>query len=140
MAGYSGTPLARKLGIKAGHRVALIGAPAGFADTLAPLPDDVALRDQARGTCNVIVLFTDRETTLRKRFDTLARRLAADGGFWIGWPKESSKVPTDLSFDVVQGIGLAAGLVDNKICAIDEVYSGLRFVVRVANRASWPPR
>ena len=139
MAGYSGTPLAKKLGIKPGHRLGLIGAPAGFERELAPLPDDVVVRTQARGNFDVIVLFTQREADLRKRFDKLARRMAANGGLWIGWPKKAAKVPTDLSFDVVQTIGLRAGLVDNKICAIDDVYSGLRFVVRVENRGSWPP-
>ena len=139
MAGYSGTPLAKKLGIKPGHRVGLIAAPRGFEDTLAPLPDDVTVRFQARGTLDVIVFFTDREAELVKRFDKLVHKLPADGGLWIGWPKKASKVPTDLSFDVVQTVGLGAGLVDNKICAIDDVYSGLRFVVRVADRAAWPP-
>ena len=139
MAGYSGTPLAKKLGIKPGRRVGLIGAPSGFASTLAPLPDDVTVSAQARGTFDVIVFFTDREAELTRRFDRLAHKLTAAGGLWIGWPKKASKVPTDLSFDVVQGIGLRAGLVDNKVCAIDDTYSGLRFVVRVANRAAWPP-
>ena len=136
MAGYSGTPLAKKLGIKAGHRLGLIAAPTGFADALGPLPGDVTVRRQARGRFDVIVVFARREADLRSRFG----RLVADGGLWVGWPKKAAKVETDLSFDVVQGIGLAAGLVDNKVCAIDDVYSGLRFVVRVADRAGWPPR
>ncbi|MGD8330348.1 MAG: DUF3052 domain-containing protein [Acidobacteriota bacterium] len=139
MAGYSGTPLARKLGIKPGHRVALINAPPGFEGTLAPLPESVAPRSQARGVLDVIVFFTDREAVLRRRFEKLARHLAADGGLWIGWPKKASGAPTDLAFDVVQSIGLGAGLVDNKVCAIDDTYSGLRFVVRVEDRDNWPP-
>jgi len=140
VAGYSGTPLARKLGIKEGHRVGLIGAPERFADVLEPLPDDVTLHTQARGNFDLIVFFTHREAELYRRFEPLARRMVANGGLWIGWPKKASKVPTDLSFDVVQTIGLAAGLVDNKVCAIDDTYSGLRFVVRVENRDGWPPR
>lgn len=139
VSGYSGTPLAKKLGIKDGHRVCLIGAPEGFERTLEPLPDDVAIRCEARSRFDVIVFFVDREAQLLRRFTRLSRRLRANGGFWIGWPKKASKVPTDLSFDVVQTIGLNEGLVDNKICAIDETYSGLRFVVRVENRAAWPP-
>jgi hypothetical protein len=139
VSGYSGTPLAKKLGIKDAHRGVLIGAPDGFEGTLEPLPDDVVIRYQARGRFDVIVFFVDREAHLRRRFTRLSRRLGANGGFWIGWPKKASKVPTDLSFDVVQTIGLDEGLVDNKICAIDETYSGLRFVVRVENRAEWPP-
>jgi hypothetical protein len=131
--------LAKKLGIKAGHRVGLITAPDGFEGVLAPLPDGVVIRHQGRGRFDVIVLFVDREAELRKRFTKLAPRLAANGGFWIGWPKKASKVATDLSFDVVQAIGLEAGLVDNKVCAINETFSGLRFVVRLENRNDWPP-
>jgi len=140
VSGYSGTPLAKKLGIKAAHRVGLIGAPDGFEETLEPLPDDVVIRYRARGRFDVIVFFVDREAHLRRRFTRLSHRLRAAGGFWIGWPKKASKVPTDLSFDVVQTVGLNEGLVDNKICAIDETYSGLRFVVGVENRADWPPQ
>lgn len=139
MAGYSGTPLARKLGIKPGHRVALLGAQSGFERALAPLPENVALRSQARGVLDVIVLFTDREAVLRRRFEKLTHHLAADGGLWVAWPKKASGVPTDLAFAVVQSIGLGAGLVDNKICAIDDIYSGLRFVVRVEDRDNWQP-
>ena len=97
------------------------------------------IRYQARGRFDVIVFFVDREARLQRRFSRLSHRLTANGGFWIGWPKKASNVPTDLSFDVVQTIGLNEGLVDNKICAIDETYSGLRFVVRLENRAGWPP-
>ena len=139
MSGYSGTPLAKKLGIKAGHTVALIEAPDGFARTLEPLPEDVTIRDQARGRFDVIVLFADRRARLSRRFLPIARKMRPRGGLWVGWPKKASKVPTDLSFDAVQTIGLATGLVDNKICAIDEIFSGLRFVVRLENRDNWPP-
>ncbi len=139
MAGYSATPLAKKLGIKPGHRVGLIGAPTGFAETLAPLPDDVRVATQARGRFDVLVYFAHREAELERRFDALARKIVADGGFWIGWPKRAAKLPADLSFDTIQRIGLAGGLVDNKVCAINEVYSGLRFVVRLQDRAHWPP-
>lgn len=139
MAGYSGTPLAKKLGIKAGHRLGLIAAPPSFARALAPLPENVTIRDQARGRFDVIVFFVDRETDLKRRFGPLAQKLVANGGLWIGWPKKAAKIDTDLAFDVVQRVGLDAGLVDNKVCAIDDTYSGLRFVVRVENRDAWPP-
>ncbi len=133
------TPLVKKLGVKEGHTLGLIGIAADFEATLAPLPDGVAVRHQARGRFDVIVYFPAHQGELRRRFAQLARHMVANGGLWIGWPKKASKVPTDLSFDVVQTIGLEEGLVDNKICAIDETYSGLRFVVRVENRAGWPP-
>ena len=139
MSGYSGTPLAKKFGIKEGHRVALVRAPDGFERTLEPVPDEVTLRRAARGKLDVIVFFVEREAELRRRFGKLARRLVPNGGFWIGWPKKSSGVPTNLGFEVVQRIGLEEGMVDNKICAIDDTWSGLRFVVRVENRDSWPP-
>ena len=131
--------LAKKLGIKPGHRVALVRAPEDFESSLEPVPDDVALRRQARGKLDVIVFFVDRESELRRRFPRLAHRLVSNGGFWVGWPKKSSGVPTDLAFDVVQRIGLDEGLVDNKVCAIDDTWSGLRFVVRVEDRVNWPP-
>lgn len=140
MAGYSKTPLAKKLGIEAGARVALVDPPDGFGGVLEPLPPEVTIRSRARGPLDIIVFFTDRASRLRRRFPTLARNLDPAGGLWIGWPKKASGVTTDLSFDVVQGVGLDAGMVDNKICAIDDTYSGLRFVVRVEDRAQWPRR
>jgi hypothetical protein len=101
VAGYSGTPLARKLGIKAGHRVAIIGAPANFASELDPLPEDVVVRTQARGAFDVMVLFSHRETEVLKRFEILMDKLVANGGLWVGWPKKASKVPI-LSTDAIQ--------------------------------------
>lgn len=133
-AGYSGTPLARKLGIKEGHRVALVAAPEGFEAALAGLPDGVTLTRRASGTLDVIVFFARSARQLAQRLPKLKARLAFDGGLWIGWPKKSSGVATDLAFEAVQPAGLAAGLVDNKVCAIDETWSGLRFVYRLADR------
>ena len=137
-AGYSGTPLAKKLGIKDGCRLALIDAPDGFEKTLEPLPDGVTIRRQGRGRLDVVVFFTKKQAELRKRFPKLAGALDSAGGFWIGWPKKASNVATDLSFNVVQEVGLDAGMVDNKICAIDETWSGLRFVVRKEDCEDWP--
>jgi hypothetical protein len=136
MVGYSGTPLARKLGIKPGHRVALVSAPPGFESHLEGLPDEVSLARQVRGTVDVIVVFVDRAAELGARFGSLARRLDPAGGLWVAWPKKASGRATDLTENVVREIGLAAGLVDNKVCAVDEVWSGLRFVVRLADRPS----
>jgi hypothetical protein len=135
-AGYSGTPLAKKLGIREEARLALVGAPAGFDRTLGRLPTGVEVRRHARGRADVIVCFVTRRVELARRFATLKRALEPAGGLWVAWPKRSSGVATDLAFESVQGIGLAAGLVDNKVCAIDETWSGLRFVYRVADRPS----
>src|SRR3954447_17317116 len=136
MAGYSGTPLARKLGIKPGTRVALIRAPHGFEATLEPLPDGVRLRTQARATQDVVVFFATRVAELERRFDGLANAIAPNGGLWIAWPKGTSNVATDLRESVVRELGLAHGLVDNKVCAVDDVWSGLRFVFRLKDRPS----
>jgi hypothetical protein len=132
--GYSGTPLPKKLGIKSGSQVAFVSAPDGFDATLGALPDDVHTRRQARGKNDVIVFFVTRAADLSRRFATLSRALEPDGGLWVAWPKKSAGVATDLVFEVVQRVGLDAGLVDNKVCAIDETWSGLRFVYRLADR------
>lgn len=141
MAGYSGTPLPQKLGIKEGSRVAWIGAPAGFESALAPLPAKVKLarRVDSPGPpgsppLDVILFFTRRAAELEKRFSSLAAALAPNGGLWVAWPKLASGVATDLTGNVVREIGLAKGLVDNKVCAVDDVWSGLRFVFRLKDR------
>jgi hypothetical protein len=136
MAGYSGTPLAQKLGIKQGHRVALVDAPEGFTGTLGDLPEGVTLHHGVAGKepYDVIVFFTDSRVRLRQRFAGLAARLKPAGGFWVAWPKKASGVATDLTEDLVRAVGLEAGLVDNKVCAVDETWSGLRFVVRIQDR------
>jgi hypothetical protein len=133
-AGWSGTPLARKLGIKPDAVVGLLAAPPGIEELLAPLPDGVAIRRRAQGRLDVIVLFATRRAALEGRFGQAVEALTDDGGLWVAWPKKSSKVPTDLDFDGVQRLGLGSGLVDNKICAIDQVWTALRFVVRLADR------
>jgi hypothetical protein len=133
-AGYSGTPLVRKLGIKEGARLGLIGAPEGFDEVLGALPVDVAVRRQARGPLDVIVAFHTSVRSLERGFDGCRRALDPAGGLWVAWPKRASGVATDLDENVVRELGLAAGLVDNKVCAIDAVWSGLRFVYRLADR------
>ena len=133
VAGYSGTPLARKLGIVEGSRVAIVSAPHGFCDELE-VPYGVRVRTAARGRLDVLVFFVTRRGELTRRFPTMKRALEYDGGLWIAWPKRTSGVATDLSENPVREIGLANGLVDNKVAAIDETWSGLRFVYRRADR------
>lgn len=139
MAGYSRTPLARKLGIQAGSLVVLLGAPDGFSSALEPLPDGVSVGSElpGEGDVDVIVWFCRSRAELAGALKGVARRLAPAGGLWVAWPKKASGVATDLDFSVVQGAGLDLGLVDNKVCAVDEVFSGLRFVVRKENRDAW---
>jgi hypothetical protein len=129
---YSGTPLPRKLGIREGSRVAVLGAPDSFE--LGPLPAGVEVLARARGPLDVTLLFVTRRAELERRFPTLARALEPDGRLWVAWPKKASRLPTDLTFDVVQGVGLDAGLVDNKSASIDANYQGLQFVVRLRDR------
>lgn len=135
MAGYSGTPLPKKLGIKPGHRVTMLGAPQGFLRTLGALPDDVSVRTNLRAReLDVVLLFCPDAKTLRSKFANAADKLASAGGLWICWPKKSSGVVTDITEAMVRQTGLDHGLVDNKICAVDDTWSGLRFVIRVENR------
>ncbi|MBV9919224.1 MAG: DUF3052 domain-containing protein [Solirubrobacterales bacterium] len=133
-AGYSGTPLPRKLGIKPGARLGLIGAQGGFDMTLGELPPEVIVRRRLVGRFDVIVAFCTRRSELERRLAALKGALDPAGGLWIAWPKRSSGVATDVTEDVVRSLGLASGLVDNKVCAIDEVWSGLRLVVRLRDR------
>jgi hypothetical protein len=134
MAGYSGTPLVQKIGIKAGHRVVLRNHPASFAKDLGKLPEGAQSSDRLSGKANVVVYFTDKRAALEKDFAGLSEALVPDGMLWIGWPKKASGRPTDLTEDIVRRVGLACGLVDVKVCAIDETWSGLKFVIRVKDR------
>jgi hypothetical protein len=138
-AGYSGTPLVRKLGIKPDARLGLIGAPAGFDETLGELPPGVIVRRRLRGQFDVIVAFCVARAELKRRLPAWRAALDQAGGLWVAWPKRASGVSTDLSDDVVRELGLAAGLVDNKVCAIDATWSGLRFVYRLADRTGAAP-
>ena len=136
MAGYSGTPLVKKLGIKEGARVAFVNAPDDFNATLGELPSDVKLMKPTTKSLDLIVFFVLSERILARDFAKLAGRLRSNGMMWIAGPKKSSGVATDLIFERVQRIGLDAGLVDVKICAIDDTWSGLKFVYRLKDRAS----
>ena len=133
-AGYSGTPLVSKLGIKPGATLGLIGAPDDFDRTLGELPDGVAVRRRLQGRLDVIVAFYVERSALERRLPALRGALQPAGGLWLAWPKRASGVATDLSDNVVRELGLAAGLVDNKVCAIDAVWSGLRLVYRRRDR------
>jgi hypothetical protein len=139
MAGYSGTPLIKKLGIKPGSNIVFVNAPSGYAAEL-DLPADVITNSRSRKPLDFAQLFVKNEKELRRKFSEYAERLNASGMLWISWPKKSSGISTNLSENVVRDIGLAAGLVDVKICAVDEVWSGLKFVFRLKDRAKVNPR
>ena len=136
MAGYSGTPLPKKLGIKEGSRIALVNAPKDFESELGELPDSVQFIKGAAKSLDIILFFVLNERALVRDFAKLAGRLTANGMLWIAWPKKSSGVTTDLTEQRVQQIGLDAGLVDVKVCAIDETWSGLKFVYRLKDRSA----
>jgi len=134
MAGYSGTPLVKKLGIKPGFNAAFINAPGNFISQL-DLPEDVNVRSRTfRGKLDFILLFVKSRAELSKSFSVYASKLTANGMMWISWPKKASGVKTDLTDNVVREIGLAAGLVDVKVCAVDDIWSGLKFVYRLQDR------
>lgn len=133
-AGYSSRSLPDKLGIKPHTRIALLNAPRGYGVTLRPLPPGLRVTGSLRGTFPFIQLFTTSRRDLERRFPALFRALAQDGALWISWPKRSSGVDTDLTEDVIRAVALAGGLVDVKVCAVDEVWSGLKLVRRTRDR------
>lgn len=134
MAGYSSRTLAQKLGIKRATRIVALGAPPVYASLLGALPEGATLHSRLPSTSGFIHSFHRRREDLALDFPRLARALTDDGTLWISWPKKASGVDTDLTEDVVRAIGLDQGLVDVKVCAVDEVWSGLKFVRRVTNR------
>jgi hypothetical protein len=129
-AGYSGTPLVRKLGIKPGARVAILGAPQGFDATLGTLPEGVAVTRRLGAGQDVVIFFTTERAALADRLGALRAAIAPDGMVWVAWPKKAAGVPTDVTEDVVRDVVLPAGLVDVKVCAIDATWSGLKIVIR----------
>ena len=136
MAGYSGTPLPQKLGLKPGARFGIFAAPDGFNRTLGALPQGVTPTDAARGksALDVILCFASTRAALERLLPRAQARLDPSGGLWVCWPKKAAGIATDITENDVRGLGLAAGLVDNKVCAIDATWSGLRFVIRVRDR------
>jgi hypothetical protein len=139
-AGYSGTPLPQKLGIKEAHKVALLGAPKGFDATLGALPTGatvtttLATRAKQPPLMDVLVVFVKLRADLVVHIATCRPRMQQAGGLWIAWPKKSSGVATDITEDTIRAVALPTGLVDNKVCAIDDTWSGLRLVIRRENR------
>jgi hypothetical protein len=129
--GYSGTPLPKKLGIASGSTVALVGAPAGVIDGL---PDDVTVKRQARGKADVVVAFFTERRELERRIEALGRMIFPAGGLWVAWPKRASGLATTMDENVVRAVALPLGLVDNKVCAIDETWTGLRVAWRRERR------
>jgi hypothetical protein len=134
MPGYSGTPLPKKLGIKDGFHVRLIEAPSDVVAELKPSLEKCKLAREPKAPLDFAMLFTKSAASLKKEFTQLGKNLAPAGMLWISWPKKSSGVPTDLNENIVREVGLAAGLVDVKVCAITEVWSGLKFVRRLKDR------
>jgi hypothetical protein len=134
VAGYSGRSLVEKLGIKPGTRIAILNAPRGYRVTLGSLPPGVVVASAARGTFPFIHFFTRSRTLLQAKVPLLLRALAPDGALWISWPKKASGVATDMTEDVVREIALPTGLVDVKVAAVDDIWSGLKLVRRLENR------
>lgn len=130
MAGYSGTPLVRKLGIPPGGRVAAIQAPADYRDLLGELPPDAVITPRVAAGAEFVHLFVARRADLEKRLATLRTKLADDGVLWVSWPKKAAKVDTDITEDTIRAIALPLGFVDVKVCAVDETWSGLKLMIR----------
>lgn len=133
-AGYSGTPLVKKLGIKAGSVVAVLNDPGHFAELVDPLPAGVTVRSTIRGKADVVVFFTKRAAELTRRIDSLGRAIHPDAMLWVCWPKRAAKVPSDMTESVVRAAALERGMVDVKVCAVDETWSGLKVVWRKERR------
>ena len=134
MAGYSGTPLATKLGIKSGCRVFLSNAPKNYAALVAPLPDGVQMAARISASTDLVHLFITDRRELERTLRRVLTKSRSDAPIWVSWPKKSSGVPTDITEDTIRAVALPMGLVDIKVCAVDEVWSGLKLVVRKAHR------
>jgi hypothetical protein len=134
MAGYSATPLAKKLGIREGCRVYVENAPENYLTLLEPLPPDVSFVKQPVGKLDLIHLFTRVSRGMAAKLQRFLPRIAPDGMIWVSWPKKSAKVPTDVTEEVIRELALPLGLVDVKVCAVDETWSGLKLVIRLENR------
>jgi len=130
MAGYSGTPLAKKLGINAGSNVFAVAAPPDYASLLAPLPEGVKFVNKLTNSVDIVHLFTKSASELDAKLRRWRDAIRSDTTIWISWPKKASKVPTDITEDVIREIALPMGFVDVKVCAVDETWSGLKLVIR----------
>lgn len=134
MAGYSNTPLQNKLGIKPGFKILISGEPEEYWDWIGPLTNDITIRKSAKGELDFIHIFVSVNKTFEKEFRHVKPYLKKTGMIWISWPKKSSKVPTDLNENGIRAFGLTLGMVDVKVCAVNETWSGLKFVFRVQDR------
>jgi hypothetical protein len=132
--GYSGTPLARKLGIAAGARVVVVNEPPGYRDWLAPLPEGVRFDAEVSAQAEVVHVFADRRAELAAQLDSVRGRIAPAAAVWVSWPKKASKVTTDITEDTIRELALPLGFVDVKVCAVSDVWSGLKLVIRKALR------
>jgi hypothetical protein len=128
--GYSGTPLAKKLGFRPGQRVSAPGAPPNYRKLLAPLPDGIEFQARVTKTTDIVHLFTTSRTELAKSLHAWLKVLRDDAAIWVSWPKKTSKVPTDITEDTIRAVALPVGLVDIKVCAVDDTWSGLKLVLR----------
>jgi hypothetical protein len=133
-AGYSGTPLFKKLGIKSGMKMALVREPDDYWELLPGLPDDVTVADASSGPVDLIHIFVTRRADLAGSLPRLMQQIEQRGTIWVSWPKKSSNVPTDVTEDVIREVALPIGLVDVKVCAVDSVWSGLKLVIRKSAR------
>jgi hypothetical protein len=136
MAGYSGTPLAKKLGIKSGSNVFVEGAPMDYEDLLTPIPAGVNVQPAVSFSTDIVHLFATSKANLAEALKRTVPHLRPDAALWISWPKKASKVPTDITEDTIRDLALPLGLVDIKVCAVDNVWSGLKLVIRKENRPS----
>jgi hypothetical protein len=136
MAGYSGRPLAQKLGIKPGMTVVTVNAPPNYRTLLGQSTNDVNFSAQVGDSCDFAHLFTKRRSELQRQLKRLRGKLADTGIVWVSWPKKSAGVPTDVTEDVIRAVALPLGFVDIKVCAIDETWSGLKLMIRRENRKS----
>ena len=134
MAGYSGTPLVKKLGIKPGDRIYVENGPDRYLKMLEPLPDGVSFVRRLTARVNMIHLFTKEANTVQAKLKDYMHKIVADGMIWVSWPKKAAKIPTDVTEDVIRKVALPLGLVDTKVCAVDEIWSGLKLVIRLENR------
>jgi len=130
MAGYSGTPLAKKLGIKKGDKIFTKNSPKHYWEFVAPLPLGVEVTTRLSNDLDIVHFFTHKRSELEKSLPTLMKKIKQNGMIWISWPKKASKLPTDITEDVIREVALPLGLVDIKVCAVDEIWSGLKLVIR----------
>lgn len=137
MAGYSGTPLAKKLGIKEGSRLFLSGAPKNYLELVAPFPEGARVVPRIDGETDIVHIFSTGRAQLATMLRASLAKLKQDGTIWVSWPKKSSKMPTEITEDTIREVALPMGLVDIKVCAVDDIWSGLKLVVRKENRKTW---